>query len=135
MKSHTKRGNAMSSWTNDELAKIGAADELQIATLRQDGTLRNPVTIWVVRAGDELYIRAVGGPDGKWFRPAQERHQGHISARGVSKAVRFTEVDDSVQHDIDAVYRSKYHKYGARFVDPTLTPQAHAATLRLEPLS
>ena len=38
----------MTTWTSDELTKIGAAEELRIASLRSDGTLRNPVTIWVV---------------------------------------------------------------------------------------
>ena len=48
----------MPTWTNDELAKIGAAEELEIASLRRDGTLRNPVTIWVVRVGDDLCVRS-----------------------------------------------------------------------------
>ncbi len=30
----------MTSWTSDELARIGAADELELATLRRDATLR-----------------------------------------------------------------------------------------------
>src|SRR5829696_8630409 len=42
----------MSTWTSDELDRIGAAEELEIASVRRDGTLRNPVTIWVVRHGD-----------------------------------------------------------------------------------
>jgi hypothetical protein len=39
----------MSTWTSDELTRIAAADELEIAALRADGTLRRPVTIWMVR--------------------------------------------------------------------------------------
>jgi hypothetical protein len=39
----------MTTWTSDELDNIGNADELQLATQRPDGSLRNPVTIWVVR--------------------------------------------------------------------------------------
>ena len=35
----------MTMWTRDELDRIGAADELQIAPLRGNGTLRKPVTI------------------------------------------------------------------------------------------
>jgi hypothetical protein len=52
----------MTTWTSDELTKIGTADELEIASLRRDGTLRNSVTIWVVRHGDDLYVRSVNGP-------------------------------------------------------------------------
>ncbi len=48
----------MAKWTSDELDKIGAADELELAPLRRNGTLRNPVTIWVVRLGDDLYVRS-----------------------------------------------------------------------------
>ena len=48
----------MTTWTKDELDKIAAADELQIASLRPDATLSKPVTIWVVRIGDDLYIRS-----------------------------------------------------------------------------
>ncbi len=47
----------MTEWTNDELDKIGRAEELELASLRRDGTLRNPVTIWVIRLGNDLYVR------------------------------------------------------------------------------
>jgi hypothetical protein len=47
----------VTAWTSDELTRIGEADELEIASLRRDGTLRDPVTIWVVRHGDDLYVR------------------------------------------------------------------------------
>ena len=43
----------MGAWTSDELGKIGAAEELQIAPVRRDGTPRNPVTAWVVRRVEE----------------------------------------------------------------------------------
>ena len=39
----------MSNWTAEELDVIGAADELQIAALRPEGSLRPYTTIWVVR--------------------------------------------------------------------------------------
>ena len=60
----------MTTWTKDELDKIAAADELQIASLRPDATLSKPVTIWVVRTGDDLYIRSYKGRGGSWFRAA-----------------------------------------------------------------
>ena len=37
----------MTNWTSEELNQIGTAEELQIASLRQDGTLRKLVIIWV----------------------------------------------------------------------------------------
>ncbi len=124
----------MAMWTSDELAKIGTAEELQIVSLRRDGTLRNPVTIWVVRVGDELYVRAYKGRTGPWFRGTQVRHEGHIRAGGVEKDVTFVEEAAPGLNDrIDAAYRSKYKNYGPQYVDPMVTPQAREATIKLVP--
>jgi hypothetical protein len=51
----------MTGWTADELEKIEIADELEIASLRSDGTLGSKRTIWVVRVDDDLYVRSVNG--------------------------------------------------------------------------
>ena len=123
----------MSTWTNDELSKIGAADELELASARPDGRLRKPVTIWVVRDGDDLYVRSVYGRTSRWFRGTQDRHEGRISAGGVDKDVEFAEADVDVHDAIDAAYRTKYERYPAAYVDPTVTPEARGATIRLVP--
>jgi hypothetical protein len=122
----------MTAWTNDELTRIGTADELQIAPRRRDGTLRNPRTIWVVRHGDDLYVRSVTGRTSAWFRGAQVRHEAHIQAGGVDKDVRLVETDD-LNEEIDAAYRTKYRRYAATIIDTIVSPQARAATLRLAP--
>jgi hypothetical protein len=64
----------MSTWTSDELDRIGGAEELEIASVRRDGTLRKPVTICVVSHGDDLYVRSVNGRTSSWFRGVQVRH-------------------------------------------------------------
>src|SRR5262245_35083100 len=125
----------MTAWTSDELTKIGTADELEIASLRRDGTLRNPVTIWVVRHGDDLYVRSVNGRTGAWFRGTQVRHEGHIRAGGVEKDVTFVEADPELNDQIDAAYRTKYRRYAERFVNPIVAPEARAATIKLVPRS
>lgn len=124
----------MLTWTEDELNKIGRAEELQIASLRRDDTLRKRVTIWVVRVGDDLYIRSVNGRTSAWFRGVQTRHAGHIRAGGVDKDVTFVEESDpEITEQIDAAYRTKYRRYAASIINSTLTPQAHSATLKLVP--
>jgi hypothetical protein len=120
------------AWTDEELDQIAAAEELELASTRRDGTLRKPVTIWVVRHGDDLYVRSVNGRGSSWFRGAQVRHEGHIRAGGVDKDVVFVETDD-VSDEVEAEYRTKYRRYAARFVDPIVTPEARAATLKLVP--
>jgi hypothetical protein len=121
----------MTAWTSDELTRIGAADELEIASLQADDTLRHPVTIWVVRCGDDLYVRSVNGPTAAWFRATQVRHQGHISSGGVDKDVVFADVDHSLDDELDAAYRAKYRRYGASTLGTVLTSQARSATLKL----
>ena len=90
----------MSAWTNDELSRI-EADELGIASVRRDGTLRKPVTIWVVRHDDDVYVRSVNGRISSWFRGAQAQHEAHIRAGGVDKDVLLVETDE-VNDDLDA---------------------------------
>ena len=123
----------MTTWTSDELGKIGSADEVQLAALRPDGTLRNPVTIWVVRHGDDLYVRSYRGPDGSWFRGTRERREGRIRAGGVDNDVTFADADHDLDDQIDAEYRAKYRGYSASFVDPMVSPQARATTIKLVP--
>ena len=123
----------MTAWRDDELEKIGAADELQLASTRPDGSLRKPVTIWVVRLGDDLYVRSVNGRTSHWFRGTEDRHEGHVRAGGVEKDVLFQEADDEVNDEIEAAYRTKYGHYGASYVDPMFTPEARGATLELVP--
>jgi hypothetical protein len=122
----------MAAWASDELDKIAAADELELASAKRDGTLRKPVTIWVVRHGNDLYVRSWRGRTSTWFRGSQDRHEGHIRAGGVDKDVVFTEVED-VNDDIDAAYRAKYDRYDATYVDPMVGPEARAATIKLVP--
>ena len=90
------------------------------------------MTIWVVRHGDELFVRSVYGRTSAWFRGVQDRHGGHIHAGGVDKDVAFVEVDD-FRNEIDDAYRTKYQRYGARYVDPMVVPEAQTATLKLVP--
>ena len=123
----------MDTWTKSELDKIAKAEELEIARRRRDGTLRDPVTVWMVRVGDDLYIRSVNGSAGAWFRGAVASHQGRVKAGGVQRDVTFVEANDAPNDEIDRAYRAKYGRYAASIVNTVLTPQARAATLRLVP--
>jgi hypothetical protein len=123
----------MTTWMSDELKKIGTAEELQIASLRQDGTLRKPVIIWVVRVGDDLYVRSVNGRGSAWFRGVETRHEGHIRAGGLDKDVTFVEVTDSdINDQIDAAYTTKYRRY-ASIAKSMVTPAVRAATIKIIP--
>jgi hypothetical protein len=123
----------MIPWSKDELNKIGTAEELDIASLRSDGALRKPVTIWVVRLGDDLYVRSVNGRTSAWFRGVLTRHEGRIRAGGVEKDVTFVEeTDPGINDQIDAAYLTKYSRYPP-YVAPMVTPEVRAATIKLAP--
>jgi hypothetical protein len=124
----------MANWTRDELDKIAKADELEIVTLRRDGTPRKPVTIWVVRHGNDLYVRSGYGDRATWYRGTQSHRDGHVSAGGVEKDVCFEDAADPVLNDrIDAEYHSKYLHHGAQWVDPMVAAEARATTIKLVP--
>lgn len=122
----------MTAWNDSDLRKVGAAEELDLASERTDGTLRAPVTMWVVRAGDHLYVRSVKGVDGPWYRGTRSRNQGRVAAGGVRADVVFHEAGPGEYAAVDAAYREKYGRYTS-IVEHVLTDRARAATLRLEP--
>jgi len=78
-------------WSAHDLARIGDAEELRLASRRSDGTLGSFTTMWVVRADGELYVRSAGGPRRPWYRHALASHVGQIRAGGVEADVQFAE--------------------------------------------
>lgn len=125
----------MSNWTNDELMVIGSSEELDIASLGEDGAIGKRTTIWVVRVGDGLYVRAYRGPTSVWYRATQVRHQGRIWAAGIERDVSFEDGDPSLNDQIDAAYRTKYRRHEAQYVDPMVADPARATTIKLVPRS
>ena len=121
------------SWTDEELNRIGQAEELRLASARPDGTLRPYVTMWVVRVGDELYVRSAYGPNNPWYRRAQASGVGRIRAGGVERDVTFAEAVPTAHAAIDAAYHAKYDRYGAKIVGTVVGPEVEAVTIRLVP--
>jgi len=123
----------MTGWSSDELLKIEAADELEIAPILGNGMLRDPTTIWVVRLDDDLYVRSVNGRTAGWFRGTQIRHEGRIQAGGVEKDVTFADAEDDIDDRVDDVYRTKYRRYAPSIVGSVMTREARSATIKLVP--
>jgi deazaflavin-dependent oxidoreductase (nitroreductase family) len=123
----------MSEWTTEELDRIGSAEELQIAPLGADGSARRSVPIWVVRVGDDLYVRSVRGAAGQWFRALRARPAARIEAGGVTRDVTARPAAEADQAAIDAAYRDKYAQQPREYVDPMVTAAVRETTLRLVP--
>lgn len=121
----------MTRWTTEELDRIGDAKELRIASLRTDGTLRPYVTVWVVRVGDELYVRSAYGPNNPWYRRAKASGSGRIRAGGLERDVTFADPAQDRHADIDTAYHAKYDRHGRAIVATVVGDQAAKTTIRL----
>jgi hypothetical protein len=123
----------MSSWTADELSRVGASEELDLASRRPNGSLRGFVTIWAVRAGDDLYVRSAYGWDNPWFQRALNAGEGRIRAAGVERDVDFEQPGPWVADEVTAAYHAKYDRYGAKMVGTVVSAEAVRSTLKLVP--
>jgi hypothetical protein len=118
-------------WSPDDLRLIDAATELRIAVRSTDGSLRRWVPIWVVSAGDRVYVRTWYRRDTGWFGRALRSQQARIRVPGLEADVTIDDIGDAspqVTADVDAAYRTKYGRGGA---DSMVTATAAATTLRL----
>jgi hypothetical protein len=73
----------MNGGSHRELATIGTADEIHVAPDRVATAPAPAVPIWVVRVGDDLYVRSYHGPSGSWYRRARRNGSGRIRVGGV----------------------------------------------------
>lgn len=129
----SQQSPAEARWTATDLQSVGAAEELRIASNRPDGTLRPYLTIWVVRSGDEIYVRSAHGAENPWYQRALASGTGRIRTGGIERDVVITPASDADQGGIDAAYHSKYDRYGPKIVDTVVGPSAAQTTLRLTP--
>ena len=124
-------GTPATTWTSDELAAIETTDELRLAR-RRGASLATARTVWAVRVGGGLFVRSVNGSSAVCCRGAQERHQGHVEAAGVSRDVAFEDAGSKLDDQIDAAYRSKYRRYATSTPDRVTSPRARS-TFRVRP--
>ncbi|MGO8726417.1 MAG: DUF2255 family protein [Streptosporangiaceae bacterium] len=126
----------MSTWSQEDLGLLGGAGEVEVSSVRRDGSLSRARTVWIVRVGDELYLRSVNGPDAAWYRSTRSRHQGRIEARGVARDVTWIDVDatgqPAVEPAVDAEYARKYRGSTSAIAHIT-SPLARTTTMRADP--
>src|SRR5580704_15963358 len=122
----------MTSWSKDELRKIGEGDDLHIAPFREDGmTYGTPTWIWSVVVDDSVYARGYNGQNSRWYQAAVRQKAGRIIAAGMTKEVAFEPVDGPINDRIDDAYRAKYR--GSPYLSPMIGARARAATVKMMP--
>jgi hypothetical protein len=124
----------MSSWTEDETARLDREDELELSSRRPDGTLRPWARIWFMRHGAEVYVRSAYGPSNGWYRRALTSQGGRIRAGGVEREVTFEPPDHALDDAISAAYEAKYGRYAKGIVRTVVSADAVGSTLRLLPM-
>lgn len=124
------------TWSADELARMDAADELEIAVERADGTLRRWVPIWVVCVGAQAYVRTWQRRETGWFGHVLLTRRARVRVPGLQADVAVADVGgaaDQLRADVDAAYRAKYGGYGSSSVDAMVSAAAAATTLQISP--
>ncbi|WP_243063855.1 DUF2255 family protein [Humibacter sp. RRB41] len=124
-----------SRWSEAELRTIGENDEVVLASRGSDGSLSTSATIWIVRAGDDVFVRSAHGSTNRWYKRAVAAGGGHVAIGDVARDVAFEDASADADHAaIDAAYHAKYDgKYPKEYVDPVVDDLSHGATLRLIP--
>jgi hypothetical protein len=118
-------------WKRKTLTEIADQAEIRISSERTGGGYNRWTPVWVVRVGDDLYVRSGFGTNRFWYRHATES-QAYVNAAGVRYKVSVIPRTDRVSiAAVDEAYRQKYS------ADPSLplllSDQARSTTSRLIP--
>jgi hypothetical protein len=100
--------------------------------IRTSGNPRRPVTIWIVVANGEVFVRSVRGPRGKWYLAARADGEATLVLDRREVPVRVTPVTDSAT--VDAVSQAILSKYAASpYAKSMVSDETVPTTLRLDP--
>jgi hypothetical protein len=121
------------TWSGEQQEAFAAADELEIAVRRDDGSLRDWTPIWVVRAQGEVYVRTWQLRTTGWYGAARRSGRARVRVPGVEAEVAVVEVGREQRAAVDAAYAEKYARYGATTLARMTGDEAAASTLRLTP--
>ena len=123
----------IAGWSRGELNSIGSAVELHIAIRRPDGRLGRWTPIWVVCAGERVYVRTWYRRETGWFGQALLSRRARIRVPGLAADVTVEDLgqgEADLHAGVDAAYRTKYGHHGS---ESMVTAAAAATTLRLTP--
>jgi len=122
----------MATWSQNELRKIAATDDLHISPFREDGkTYGTPTWIWSVVVDGAVYVRAYNGQNSRWYQAALRQKAGRITAAGITKEVTFEQVKGPTNDLIDDAYRAKYKD--SSYLNPMIGTRARSATVKVIP--
>jgi hypothetical protein len=127
----TKEANMTVGWKPTTLSEIADQEEIRIGSERTGGGYNRWTPIWVVRVGDDLYVRSGFGTNGFWYRHATES-QAYVNAAGtLYKVSLILQTDPVTIAAVDKAYRQKYSADSS--LPLLLSDRARSTTSRLIP--
>lgn len=113
------------------LQHLADVEEIDIGFRRPDGSTGS-TTVWVVQAGDDVFVRSVRGPRGGWYRRLRADPDGQVQDGGHTHPVHAEPVADArTLAEVTDAYATKYGD--SPYVQPLLEGPSIGATLRLDP--
>ena len=121
-------------FSDEILACIGQAEEVQIEPRSADGQRVGPVTIWVVVVDGDVYVRSYRGPNGRWYQALLRHPAGVLHVNGRDVPFRAVRVEDQAEiARVSEAYRRKYERKWPKETAEMLRDEVLPTTLRLEP--
>ena len=118
------------TFSNEDLAALAAAEEIEIETRAASGAIHRTI-IWVVVDGDVVFVRSVNGERGRWYLEAMSDPDVAIHVDGRRVPARAVAAPDPVSIEACSVaLRTKYRTDPA--LRTMLRDHALPTTLRLE---
>ncbi len=122
---------ATMSYPAEDVAALGAAQEVEIETQAPGGSVHRTI-IWTVVDDDDVFVRSYLGPTARWYREALANPAVavHVDGRRISSTAIPATDPDSIERT-SAGFRRKYA--GDPGVKAMIAPGNLDTTLRLEP--
>jgi hypothetical protein len=115
----------------DALRHVADVEEIRIGFRRPDGSTGSTI-VWVVQAGDDVFVRSMRGVRGGWYRRLRANPDGEVRDRAHAHPVRAEPVaDERLREEVTRAYATKYGQ--SPYVQSLLSEEAAGATLLLEP--
>lgn len=113
----------------DTLRALRDAKEIAIRTGKHPA---NPVTIWVVVAGEDAFVRSVRGNRGRWYRDLAAGGPATLDVGGRQVPVQAIPAPDAASVErASRAYLAKYRT--SPYAEPMVRAEVLPTTLRLEP--
>ena len=121
-------------WTANQIRRLHATKELEIASRRRGGSLRPYLPIWVVTVDDQVYVRTWYRRSTGWYGHALKTGQARIRVQSIEADVAIADLGNgghALRAVIDHAYQAKYGPDGGGALAQMITDDAAATTLRL----